>query len=369
MPPQSLSTRLIVTLTSATILLWIAGSALAALLVRHELNEAFDSAQQELAQRMLPLAVHDIYETDEEASVREVGDPEITEHKEYLTYKIRNAQGDVLLRSHDAPEFEASLTPGFADIGALRIYTEGTINNSIFIQVAEPLAHRRHALAESTIALLVPLCLLIPLAIGLTYGIVRRTMRPLLSLKEVIGERGRGNLAPLGFTGMPIEIAPIAEATDQLLARLRSGIEAERAFAANSAHELRSPLASALAQLQRLKTEVGEAAPLARIGNIEKELKRLTNMTSKLLQLSRAEASIARTDVLTDLRPAFDATIEEVRRNPGWAERLRGPRGIQFAPGGSHRCRCLRHRLAQFARECVSSWRSSVARGGRARGG
>jgi two-component system OmpR family sensor kinase len=321
-PPHSLSTRLIVTLTSATILLWIAGSALAALLVRHELNEAFDSAQQELAQRMLPLAVHDIYETDDDTSVRAVVDPEIAEHKEYLTYKIRNAKGDVLLRSHDAPEFDAPLTPGFADIGALRIYTEGTISNSIFIQVAEPLAHRRHALAESTIALLVPLGLLIPLVIGLTYGIVRRTLQPLLSLKEVIGERGRGHLAPLGLTGMPIEIAPIAEATDQLLARLRSGIEAERAFAANSAHELRSPLASALAQLQRLKAEVGDAASRARIVTIENELKRLTNMTSKLLQLSRAEASIAHTDALIDLHPAFDATIDEVRGNPAWGERL-----------------------------------------------
>ena len=38
---------------------------------------------------------------------------------------------------------------------------------------------------------------------------------------------------------------------NQWLERLRRALEAERSFAANSAHELRTPVAAALAQAQR----------------------------------------------------------------------------------------------------------------------
>ena len=42
---------------------------------------------------------------------------------------------------------------------------------------------------------------------------------------------------------------------NSLLDRLKAAFDAERSFAANAAHELRTPLAGAIAQAQRLRSE------------------------------------------------------------------------------------------------------------------
>ena len=102
----SMSRRLVGILVVLIGGLWLVGVSIAAVSIRHEIDEVFDSALQETAQRLLPLALDDFYrhENDQEEEERELADPFPAEkHKEYLLYQIRNAQGHVLLRSHDAP--------------------------------------------------------------------------------------------------------------------------------------------------------------------------------------------------------------------------------------------------------------------------
>jgi two-component system OmpR family sensor kinase len=70
------------------------------LVVQHELNEAFDSALEETAQRILPLAVLEISNREEPRDAQHVATLKM--HKEYLTYLVRDAQGQILMQSHDA---------------------------------------------------------------------------------------------------------------------------------------------------------------------------------------------------------------------------------------------------------------------------
>ncbi|HSG57516.1 MAG TPA: two-component sensor histidine kinase, partial [Paracoccaceae bacterium] len=55
--PRSLQWRLSVSLVLGITLLWIATSVVTARNMRHEMDEVFDSALEETAQRILPLAV------------------------------------------------------------------------------------------------------------------------------------------------------------------------------------------------------------------------------------------------------------------------------------------------------------------------
>ena len=117
---------------------------------------------------------------------------------------------------------------------------------------------------------------------------------------------------------MPRELLPIADAVDGLIARVAAAMEAERPFAANSAHELRTPLAGSLAQTQRLIEELDGSPTADRARQIEASLVRLRTMADKLLQLSRADAGIASAGRSVDLLPALRLLIEDARRaNPG----------------------------------------------------
>jgi len=92
---------------------------------------------------------------------------------------------------------------------------------------------------------------------------------------------------------LPQELQSVGDDVNRLLERLSQALDVERALAANAAHEIRTPLASARLRLQTaldhdLRREEVEAALAA--------LRTLSHRTEKLLQLSRAEsgASLSR---------------------------------------------------------------------------
>ncbi|GAB2175693.1 sensor histidine kinase [Dongia sp. agr-C8] len=325
--PWSLSRRLIVSLTVSLGLLWLVAAALASWAAVHETNEIFDSALQETAQRLLALAVDDIDDLADRAEDDgfEAEDTiPLPGHDEYLVYQFRDRNGRVLLRSHDAPHdpFAVPLLHGFTDVAGQRVYTEPSPDGKLVIQVAEKQAHRYRAMLRGLISLIVPLLLLPPLAGLIIWRTVARGIRPLRALREEIASRGGSNLEPLPEAGLPNELTPIVRDVNRLIERLGSTLEAERAFAANSAHEMRTPVAAALAQVQRLGAELAGSPQQARIHAIEDALRRLASRVAKLLQLSRADSGVAVTSETADLLPIMGLVIDEFARIPGYAGRI-----------------------------------------------
>ena len=106
------------------------------------------------------------------------------------------------------------------------------------------------------------------------------------------------------------------------MARLDAALTAERRFAAHAAHELRTPIAAALAQAQRLQAEAGPGPAAERAAQLTAALGRLARLSEKLLQLSRAEGGSVRTGEEQDLAAAARLLLDEVARTSG-ADRLR----------------------------------------------
>lgn len=131
------------------------------------------------------------------------------------------------------------------------------------------------------------------------------------------------NLEPLRSDRHPAELAPIAEAIDALLSRLKAALDAERSFAARSAHELRTPIAGALAQTQQLAAELVNGPGAMRLREIETALKRLAKLSEKLLQLARVEAGFAKSDRATDLLPVLNMVVRDINANSLWHDRVR----------------------------------------------
>lgn len=131
--------------------------------------------------------------------------------------------------------------------------------------------------------------------------------------------RGAPDLSPVASAALPTEIAPLADTMNSLLRRLEAAFEAERSFAANAAHELRTSLADAIAQAQRLQAETSDLPARARAGEIEVTLKRLTRLSERLMQLARAEGARLRRDETTDLGPLARMLADETAPLAGQA--------------------------------------------------
>lgn len=310
----SLQRQLAVGLAVGITIMWVLATMGTGLVVRHELDEAFDSALQETAQRILPLAVIDILAREDDVMVRKVA--ALGEHEEFLTYLVRNATGNILMQSHDAnlQAFPDTPSLGFHETATHRLYGEAAISKTIFIEVAEPLAHRREATLESVAALFLPLLIFGPLSLIGVWWFVRRSMRPIVSFKDEIEARGSSDLSPVEAASVPDEIRPVAEAVNTLLDRLRRTLEAERSFTANSAHELRTPIAATLAQTQRLITELSEAPQLERARQIENSIRELARLAEKLLQLAKAEGGALLVEQPQDLSNVLLHIVNEFRK-------------------------------------------------------
>lgn len=310
--PWSLRRRLGLWLAVSAAALWLAAATVAGLVLRREIDEVFDSALQEVAQRVLPLAYAELLTREAGAPPQHVAP--IGPHREYITYVVRDAQGRVLLQSSDAElmAIPLDLPPGFHTTGRLRTYTEAAVRGTLVVTSAEELGHRGAAVWRAVRALVWPLVALVPIALAGVWLAIRLALRPVVAFRRDIEARGRGNLAPVAAGGLPDELAPVAAAVNALMERLRGALEAERGFTANSAHELRTPIAAALAQTQRLLAELPEGAPRQRARDVAGALRRLSRLSEKLLQLAKAEGGGLLAERAAPLAPVLRHVIAEL---------------------------------------------------------
>lgn len=319
----SITRPLMLTLTGLLVLFWMLALGLGVLVMRHELDEVFDSALQETAERLLALTVDDL---EMRRQTGKVDPPGLNRsgRREYLVYQVRDASGGLVLKSDDAPTaiIQPDMDNGFSDTDRYRVYTVGSPNGRIILQVADRHGNRREAVRESALTMLIPLLLLIPASVGAIYLVVRRALRPIGSLRHQIATKDEGNLAAVEEAGLPRELMPIAHSVNLLLERLKSALLAEREFTANSAHELRTPIAGALAQTQRLAQELVDGPQLERTRKIETALQDLGRLAEKLLQLSRAESGIGGRESAIDLLEILDLVVLDFQRGMAEGARL-----------------------------------------------
>ncbi|QND48380.1 two-component sensor histidine kinase [Rhizobium lusitanum] len=322
--PTSITRRLIAALTGTVVLFWLIAVGIGVYVVNHELSETFDGALQETAERLMPLVVDDLANRDPSSDPQSLEELNKGLNREYLTYQVLDASGKVILHSHDAPPvaYEVPLKIGFHNTPKYRIYTESSMNGTIFLHVADAFKNRREASRESGVALLWPLLALIPASILAILFAVGRSLRPIDRLRSDIATKDGGNMVPLESDTLPRELQPIARSVNLLLERLRSALEAEREFTANSAHELRTPIAGALAQTQRLIAELPKGPLSERADRIETSLSNLGRLAEKLLQLSRAQAGIGTSDKPVDLMAVIETIIGDYDRDTATAGRI-----------------------------------------------
>lgn len=310
----SLQKYLVYGLTLGIILFWLLATGISGLVVQHELNETFDNAMEETAQRLLPLAALDILNREDTSTQQRVAS--LKTQQAGFTYVVRDGEGHILLQSFgaDLAVFGSRPIEGFVTTATHRVYGVSALRETLFLEIAEPLAHRSEVALDAVIALVLPLLFLVPVSLFGVWLLVRISLRSVLSYGRAIEARGVGNLSPIVAERLPTEINPIADAVNRLIERLRFALEAEKKFTANSAHELRTPLATTLAQVQRLRYEAPEGPLRARAAEIEASLRELSRLSEKLMQLAKAEGGGLLSEVPQDMAILLAHVVQDLRR-------------------------------------------------------
>jgi signal transduction histidine kinase len=161
------------------------------------------------------------------------------------------------------------------------------------IQVAQPVDIRERLAAGAAWRSVLPLLLMAPLAGLGIWWLAARNLAPLDRLAGEVRSRDVQSLAPLAVGGLPDEVSPLAGALNALLERLRRSLDAQRAFVADAAHELRSPLTALKLQLELLRRAGDDAERAAARDAIGAGIERATRLVEQLLALARSERGAA----------------------------------------------------------------------------
>ena len=155
-----------------------------------------------------------------------------------------------------------------------------------------------------------PYYLLILLAVaGLCWLLAVNLVKPLRQLAHTVDRFGAGDLVARVDWRRRDEIGDLAGAFNQMAQRLQTSLTAERRLLQDISHELRSPLArlSFAAELTRTATDRNAAA-----ARLRKEIDRLTDLVSGLIQVTRAEGESSE----RNLGPvALDQVVQDVTQD------------------------------------------------------
>jgi two-component system, OmpR family, sensor histidine kinase TctE len=143
--------------------------------------------------------------------------------------------------------------------------------------------------------------------IGVHFG-----LKPVLAVRRQIESRSARELRPLDTASVPTEVRPLVDAINLLFEMLNGAARNQRQFVADTAHQLRTPIAGLLGSLQVLMREPAAEPIQGRLAALYEGVHRLSHSANQLLVLARADPSTSLADGFekTDLKAIVERVVE-----------------------------------------------------------
>jgi len=174
-----------------------------------------------------------------------------------------------------------------------RLFTLIMENEGITIRAGERYDSRNEITRALWIEHGAPAILGLPLMAFLVGWAVRRGLAPLDTLARLLGTRQPGSREPVDLADAPTELQPVLAALNEQIGQLESALDRERRFSADVAHELRTPLASTMINLESAMASAQPEEADAALAAARDCLMSLARRTEQLLGLARLESGAA----------------------------------------------------------------------------
>lgn len=224
--------------------------------------------------------------------------------KQKLMFQVWNNEGQMLMESMGEPTISLKDAPiGFSDQvihgNDWRIYSTFDDKSRAKIVVAE-LYNIRRELADDIARSNANILLITYPVFGLlVWFIISLALRSITRVTSEISNRASTFLEPVQLTEIPVEIKPLVAELNQLFIRLKLAFERNKRFAADAAHELRTPLAALKTHAQVALKSDNDVDRNKALQKVIESVDRSSHVVAQLLTLSR----LGEEDALTDIKP------------------------------------------------------------------
>lgn len=209
-----------------------------------------------------------------------------------FNFQVWTNGGKMLLHSSKAPKIPLTAeVDGFSDKNISdqdwRVFTTYNDKAGVRTVLAERYDTRNelgHRIAQDDLYIML---LTFPLSGLLIWIIIGRGLDSLDKVAEEVANRAPSHLEPVDIHEVPEEIKPVIDELNQLFFRLKEGFEREKRFAADAAHELRTPLAALKAQAQVALNANDIEEKNAALHKLLASVNRSTHIVQQLLTMSK----------------------------------------------------------------------------------
>lgn len=210
----------------------------------------------------------------------------------------------------------------------------GWVTVEVWQTVSQRLALSRELVTQSIMLLG---SIILTAALILWFGI-QLGLKPLLDLREAIGQRSADDLRPIR-RWVPPELRPLVQTTNSLFERLDQAFALRDGFISDAAHQMRNPVAAIQSQAEAAISAPNETELRARVAELTDTARATSRLTSQLLSLERVRGRslkvlVQRVDLVRLVRDRVRPFAEtQLRRNVDVAFSVIGtPRPIDCDP-------------------------------------
>lgn len=198
-------------------------------------------------------------------------------------------------QSSEKPAFFSS---GYVNGKKVRLVVTSTVVKTglgphrLTIQVAETLTKRQQLAKKILLGIVIPQLLLVLAAVGIVWFGIGRGLRPLWELHAAVARRSHRDLSPVLLPNIPDEVQALVNSVNHFMGKLQNVLESQNRFIADAAHQLRTPLAGMLAQLELAQNETDPQERQAGMKRVERSMEQLAHMVNQLLVLARNQPEV-----------------------------------------------------------------------------